>query len=261
MSPSQHTARRMGLLWGVHAVHSRDVSSFEEMVEKGKRMALRHQLAKGGDRVIVDGRNAVRHGRLDQRAARRPADRRRARAPPGEQGLSAEVAPGSRRRSRARGSRSGRLSSQARAPASPCSHTAHSKALSGLGAARQEAADDAGEHIAAARHAEARRAAVIGPEVAARGDDMAGDAFDQHDRPIEVGGAAAAADRLALDPRPRRSRAATPARRRGEAGWARRECLRSGKGSSTSKHRRVERKSRVRARAERRRCACNSRLA
>jgi pyruvate kinase len=53
MSPSQHTARRMGLLWGVHAVHSRDVSSFEEMVEKAKRMALRHQIAKGGDRVIV----------------------------------------------------------------------------------------------------------------------------------------------------------------------------------------------------------------
>src|SRR6478735_1098349 len=53
MSASLHTARRMGLLWGVHAVHTRDVASFEEMVEKAKRMALRHQLAKGGDRVIV----------------------------------------------------------------------------------------------------------------------------------------------------------------------------------------------------------------
>src|SRR4029453_5215831 len=53
MSASLHTSRRMGLLWGVHAVHTRDVSSFEEMVEKAKRMALRHQLAKGGDRVIV----------------------------------------------------------------------------------------------------------------------------------------------------------------------------------------------------------------
>ena len=52
-SPSQHMARRMGLLWGVHAVHSRDVGSFEEMVEKGKRMALRHQIAKGGDRVVL----------------------------------------------------------------------------------------------------------------------------------------------------------------------------------------------------------------
>jgi pyruvate kinase len=53
MSASLHTARRLGLLWGVHAVHSRDVASFEEMVEKAKRMALRHQIAKGGDRVIV----------------------------------------------------------------------------------------------------------------------------------------------------------------------------------------------------------------
>jgi pyruvate kinase len=53
MSASLHTARRMGLLWGVHAVHTRDVASFEEMVEKAKRMALRHQLAKGGDRVII----------------------------------------------------------------------------------------------------------------------------------------------------------------------------------------------------------------
>ena len=53
MSPSQHTARRMGLLWGVHAVHSRDVGSFEEMVEKGKRMALRHQIATGGDRIVL----------------------------------------------------------------------------------------------------------------------------------------------------------------------------------------------------------------
>ena len=53
MSASLHTARRMGLLWVVHAVHTRDVSSFEEMVEKAKRMVLRHQIAKGGDRVII----------------------------------------------------------------------------------------------------------------------------------------------------------------------------------------------------------------
>jgi pyruvate kinase len=53
MSPSLTTARRMGILWGVHPVHSRDVSSFEEMVEKGKRMALRHRIAQGGDRVVL----------------------------------------------------------------------------------------------------------------------------------------------------------------------------------------------------------------
>ena len=53
MSPSQVTSRRMGLYWGVHSVHSRDVSSFEEMVGKAKRMALRHHLAAGGDRVVI----------------------------------------------------------------------------------------------------------------------------------------------------------------------------------------------------------------
>jgi pyruvate kinase len=53
MSASMATARRMGMLWGVHAVHTRDVASFEEMVEKGKRMALRHKLAKGGERVVL----------------------------------------------------------------------------------------------------------------------------------------------------------------------------------------------------------------
>jgi pyruvate kinase len=53
MSASLHTARRMGLIWGVHAVHTRDVSSFEEMVEKSKRMALRHKVAEGGDRLVL----------------------------------------------------------------------------------------------------------------------------------------------------------------------------------------------------------------
>jgi pyruvate kinase len=53
MTASLHTSRRLGLLWGVHAVHTRDVSSFEEMVEKGKRMAIRHGLAKGGDRIVL----------------------------------------------------------------------------------------------------------------------------------------------------------------------------------------------------------------
>jgi pyruvate kinase len=43
----------MGLLWGVHAVHTRDVSSFEEMVAKAKRMALRHRIAQGSDRVVL----------------------------------------------------------------------------------------------------------------------------------------------------------------------------------------------------------------
>jgi pyruvate kinase len=53
LTPSLKTARRIGLLWGAHAVRTRDVHSFEEMVGKSKRMAIRHGLAKGGDRIIV----------------------------------------------------------------------------------------------------------------------------------------------------------------------------------------------------------------
>ncbi|MGH6783681.1 MAG: pyruvate kinase, partial [Sphingomicrobium sp.] len=53
MSASRHIARRMGLIWGVQAIHTRDVTSFEEMVEKAKRMALRHGFARARDRVII----------------------------------------------------------------------------------------------------------------------------------------------------------------------------------------------------------------
>ena len=53
MTSSQTTARRLGLLWGVRAVHTRDVSSFEEMVAKAKRMTLRHHMGEGGDRLVL----------------------------------------------------------------------------------------------------------------------------------------------------------------------------------------------------------------
>ncbi len=53
LTPKAETARRSGLMWGVHAVQTRDVGDFEEMVAKAKRMALRHQLAIGGERIII----------------------------------------------------------------------------------------------------------------------------------------------------------------------------------------------------------------
>ena len=53
LTPKLATARRLGLLWGAHAVRTRDVASFEEMVGKAKRMALRQGIAKAGDRIIV----------------------------------------------------------------------------------------------------------------------------------------------------------------------------------------------------------------
>ena len=53
MTASQKVARRMGLVWGVHAVHTRDVTNFEEMVGKAKRMALRHRMAVANQRIII----------------------------------------------------------------------------------------------------------------------------------------------------------------------------------------------------------------
>ena len=53
LTPSTGTARRMALLWGAHAVTTRDIGSFEEMIAKGKRMALRHRIAVAGDSVVV----------------------------------------------------------------------------------------------------------------------------------------------------------------------------------------------------------------
>ena len=53
LTPNQATARRLGLLWGAHAVITKDVSNFEEMVAKSKRMALRQGLAKSGDKIII----------------------------------------------------------------------------------------------------------------------------------------------------------------------------------------------------------------
>jgi pyruvate kinase len=53
LTPSLKTARKLGLLWGAHAVRTRDITSFEEMVAKAKRMALRHGMAKGGQRIVI----------------------------------------------------------------------------------------------------------------------------------------------------------------------------------------------------------------
>jgi len=36
LTPSLKTARRVALLWGAHAVHTKDIGSFEEMIAKGK---------------------------------------------------------------------------------------------------------------------------------------------------------------------------------------------------------------------------------
>ncbi len=53
LTPKQDAARRMGLLWGAHAVRTKDIGSFEEMIAKGKRMVLRHRIAGAGAKVLM----------------------------------------------------------------------------------------------------------------------------------------------------------------------------------------------------------------
>ena len=53
LTPSLKTARRIGLLWGAYAVTTRDIGSFEEMIAKGKRMALRHGFGTAGSKLIA----------------------------------------------------------------------------------------------------------------------------------------------------------------------------------------------------------------
>jgi pyruvate kinase len=53
LTPSAKIARKLALLWGAHAVHTRDIGSFEEMIAKGKRMALRHGFGAAGSKLIA----------------------------------------------------------------------------------------------------------------------------------------------------------------------------------------------------------------
>ena len=53
LTPKREAARRMGLLWGAHAVPTKDIGSFEEMIAKGKRMALRHGIGTAGSKLVM----------------------------------------------------------------------------------------------------------------------------------------------------------------------------------------------------------------
>ena len=53
LTPSVVTARRVALLWGAHAVATRDIGSFEEMIAKGKRMALRHGFGAARSKLVM----------------------------------------------------------------------------------------------------------------------------------------------------------------------------------------------------------------
>jgi pyruvate kinase len=53
MTPNLGTARRLALLWGAHCVHSADIKSFADMVQKAVRAAAREDIAQPGQRVVI----------------------------------------------------------------------------------------------------------------------------------------------------------------------------------------------------------------
>jgi pyruvate kinase len=47
------TARRLAVLWGAHCVHTSDIKSFTDMVQKAARIAHREGIAELGQRIVV----------------------------------------------------------------------------------------------------------------------------------------------------------------------------------------------------------------
>ena len=53
LTSNSKTARRLVLAWGVHTVHTADIDSFQQMVEKAAKIALDEGLAKEGDPLVI----------------------------------------------------------------------------------------------------------------------------------------------------------------------------------------------------------------
>ena len=53
LSPTALTARQLALLWGSHSVVSGEITSYDEMVEHAKELAVSEGFAKVGDRIVI----------------------------------------------------------------------------------------------------------------------------------------------------------------------------------------------------------------
>lgn len=53
LTPSEHTARRLCVVWGVHPVQTADVHSMSEMVTKAVRIAQAEGFARSGDELVI----------------------------------------------------------------------------------------------------------------------------------------------------------------------------------------------------------------
>ncbi len=53
LTPNLDVARKLCLVWGLHTLKTEDVNSFEEMIGKARRMALKQGLAGPGERIVI----------------------------------------------------------------------------------------------------------------------------------------------------------------------------------------------------------------
>jgi pyruvate kinase len=53
MTPAIETARSLALVWGVHSVHTSDVSNVSEMVENACRCVIAEEFAKSGETILI----------------------------------------------------------------------------------------------------------------------------------------------------------------------------------------------------------------
>ena len=53
LTSDMRTARRLALVWGVHSVHTGDVTSFSSMVQKARAIAHREHFAGMGDKIVI----------------------------------------------------------------------------------------------------------------------------------------------------------------------------------------------------------------
>jgi len=53
LTPSQDTARRLALVWGVHSIRTKDASDIDDMAFRACKFALREGFSNVGDRVII----------------------------------------------------------------------------------------------------------------------------------------------------------------------------------------------------------------
>lgn len=52
-TPHEGVARRLALVWGSHAIHSGDVGTYEEMVDRARTLAVKEEFARPGERIVI----------------------------------------------------------------------------------------------------------------------------------------------------------------------------------------------------------------